>query len=301
MIDVAAIAVFSDVQDGLVTTGQLRQIGVDRSCQSRLAARGVLTRVHRGVWRLVGAPTTWKQQVRAATLVGGSPRPAASHRSALRLNGLRSDSAVEVSIAYPAIRQIDGVVVHRSIDLVDADLVEIDGIRATSVARALVDAGLIFPQHEIQRLVDHAVATDLTTKSALIEVRRRVGEHGRNGVGKLDLAIAGLPEEADGMESGPEVALLRILKRAGLPAPLPQFKITIGGTSRRIDLAYPKAKLALEYDGKDVHTRVEQFEDDRRRQNSLVLLGWSVLRYTNGDLRDRPGSVIAQVRRFLDL
>jgi hypothetical protein len=42
MIDVAVIALLSDVQDGLMTTGQLRQIGVDRSSQSRLAAQGVL-------------------------------------------------------------------------------------------------------------------------------------------------------------------------------------------------------------------------------------------------------------------
>jgi|GEM_PF-2991561 predicted transcriptional regulator of viral defense system len=141
MIDVAVIALLSDVQDGLMTTGQLRQIGVDRSSQSRRAAQGVLPRVHRGVWCLVGAPTTWKQQVLAATLVGGSPRPAASHRSALRLNGLRSDSAVEVSIAYPAVRQIDGVVIHLSIDRVDADLVEIDRIRSTSVYFGCSDVG----------------------------------------------------------------------------------------------------------------------------------------------------------------
>jgi very-short-patch-repair endonuclease len=101
-------------------------------------------------------------------------------------------------------------------------------------------------------------------------------------------------------DSGPEVALLRLLAHSGLPEPVRQHAVLVGGERRFIDIAYPQARLALEYDGNDPHTRVERFESDRSRQNGLVLLGWTILRYTHRELRDRPHRVIHQIRSFLD-
>ena len=34
---------------------------------------------------------------------------------------------------------------------------------------------------------------------------------------------------------------------------------------------------------------------DRRRQNALLAAGWTVLRYTSHDLRERPYAVVAEV------
>lgn len=201
----------------------------------------------------------------------------------------------------PGDRRLAGVVVHRSVDLCARDVTDKSGIRVTTPARTLVDAGLRFPETEVQRLADHIISTGLATKSQLIEVRRRVGEHGRNGVVSLDLAIDGLPAGSAGAESGPEVALLRLLSQSGLPSPVLQFPVRVGGRRRRIDVAYPEVLVALEYDGSDVHTRVEGFVEDRRRQNELTAIGWTVLRYTHADLRDRPGAVVAQIRPLLDL
>ncbi|MEZ5245148.1 MAG: type IV toxin-antitoxin system AbiEi family antitoxin domain-containing protein [Acidimicrobiales bacterium] len=287
-------------QDGLLTTAQLRALGVDRSAQSRMCTRGLLDPVHRGVVRVAGAPITWRQRVRAACLA--DDRLAASHRSALRLWDMRTvDDEVEVTIRYPASRVLDGVGVHRSVDLDPRDVTHLEEIPVTSPARTLADAGLVFPAHEVRRLVDHSVAVGKVTKSELIDVRRRFSQHGRNGLVSLDLAIDALPAGAAETDSGPEVALLRLLADAGLPEPVRQHRVMIGGAPRFIDLAYPQVRLALEYDGNDPHTRVDRFESDRRRQNGLVLLGWTVLRYTHGDLRDRPHHVVRQIRSLLDL
>lgn len=287
-------------QDGLLTSGQLREIGVDRSSLGRLCRRGILIRVHPGVLRLAGAPSSWRQRLRAACLTDA--RLVASHRSALRLWEMRTvDDQIEVTIRYPASRSLSGVSVHRSVDLEPVDTDSIADIPVTSAARTLVDAGLIFPAHEVQRLVDHSIAVGLVTKSQLIDVRRRFGEHGRNGVVSLDLAIDGIPAAVGGVESGPEIRLLRLLVEAGLPAPVRQYRVWVDGAERRIDLAYPESMLALEYDGTDAHTRVDSFVEDRRRQNGLMLLGWKVLRFTHGDLRDHPHRVVREVRRSLDL
>ncbi len=150
-------------------------------------------------------------------------------------------------------------------------------------------------------MTDHAIATSLVGRAELIEVRRRVGEHGRNGVIALDQAIDGVPAGAEEAGSGPEVHLLRLIKEHGLPEPVRQQHVIVGGQSRYIDLAYPSRMIALEYDGNDPHTRVDRFVEDRRRQNAIVLAGWTVIRYTNEDLRDRPFVVVAQIRSLLHL
>ncbi len=288
-------------QDGLLTTAQLRSLGFNRSAQFRLAAIGVLASVHRGVHRLVGSEPTWRQAVRAAALAAGH-RSAASHRSALRIWDLRTvDPQVEIAIPYPSSCRLVGVTVHRSVDLVPADVTVREGIPVTTPARTLCDAGLLFPEREVQRMTDHAVATGLVCQSELIGIRRRVGEHGRNGVVCLDQVIDGLPRGADATDSGPEVELLRLILRHELPKPVLQHRVLLGGRSRFIDLAYVDEMVALEYDGNDPHTRVDRFVDDRRRQNELVLAGWKIFRYTNEELRDRPHVVIAQLRTILDL
>jgi very-short-patch-repair endonuclease len=41
------------------------------------------------------------------------------------------------------------------------------------------------------------------------------------------------------------------------------------------------------------------FVDDLRRQNGLVLAGWTVLRFSSADLLGRPGWVVETIRRAL--
>jgi very-short-patch-repair endonuclease len=98
----------------------------------------------------------------------------------------------------------------------------------------------------------------------------------------------------------PEAHLLQLLVRHGLPEPVAQFPVVAGGERFVIDLAYPDARVLLEYDGFLPHISPRQFARDRRRQNLLMLAGWLVLRFSNTDLRDRPVWVAAQVRRAVD-
>ncbi len=285
-------------QHGLVSWRQLSDLGVSRGRLRTLLDWGMLTRIDRGVFCLPGAPPSWERRVMAAVLTPGAPL-VASHRTALRLWGLRTGfDEVEVSVRLPAKRDLPGVLVHRSVDLEPVDVCIRDGIPTTTIERTLCDAGLIFLDGEVRRFVEHSVATGLVTPSRLIDIRRRVSEHGRNGVVRLDLAIEGLPR-VEGVESGPELRLLRLLLDAGLPRPEVQHAVEVGGRTYRLDLAYPEVRLGLEYDGFEFHSGLEAFTSDRRRQNHLIDAGWVIRRYTHGDLRDRPGGVVAEVRSFL--
>jgi very-short-patch-repair endonuclease len=80
---------------------------------------------------------------------------------------------------------------------------------------------------------------------------------------------------------------------------LPERQHWVPGTRYRLDYAWPAAHLAVEVDGYEDHSRLEVFGYDRRRQNVLVLAGWTVLRFTWADVRDRPAHVGAQIVQAL--
>ena len=60
-----------------------------------------------------------------------------------------------------------------------------------------------------------------------------------------------------------------------------------------MDFAYPQRRLAVELDGFESHGQRDAFDRDRARQNQLVLLGWTVLRFTWADVTERPETVAA--------
>ncbi|TQS40596.1 endonuclease domain-containing protein [Cryptosporangium phraense] len=112
----------------------------------------------------------------------------------------------------------------------------------------------------------------------------------------LDAWIAAAPDApaakalalADGRaESRPESRVRVRLILAGLPQPVPQYEVWLGRTfAGRVDLAWPAAKVALEYDGAH-HAEYGQFTRDRARLNRLVEAGWTVLHMTARDLREK--------------
>jgi very-short-patch-repair endonuclease len=88
---------------------------------------------------------------------------------------------------------------------------------------------------------------------------------------------------------------------AGFPRPVPQYDVWLGGTfAGRVDLAWPDAKVALEYDGVH-HAEYGQFTRDRARLNRLVEAGWTVLHMTAPDLREPLlwDAVLAHLRAAL--
>lgn len=63
----------------------------------------------------------------------------------------------------------------------------------------------------------------------------------------------------------------------------------------RIDVAFPRQKVAVEVDGWAWHVDAERFRNDRRKQNALVRSGWDPLRFTWHDLDGRPDEVAAEI------
>ena len=95
-----------------------------------------------------------------------------------------------------------------------------------------------------------------------------------------------------------ETRLRWLLIQGGLPRPEVQVQLRDDSASfaGRVDLYYPEARLALEYDS-GFHR--ERLVEDDRRQNLLMTGGYQVLRYTAADIYNRPDVVISQVSAAL--
>ncbi len=91
-----------------------------------------------------------------------------------------------------------------------------------------------------------------------------------------------------------EDRFLRLLQRSDFPEPRSQFEVLdeFGRFVARVDFAYPATKLLIEIDGAEFHSDQATFRRDRVRQNRLVGLGYTVLRFTYWDLLAGPEFVL---------
>jgi very-short-patch-repair endonuclease len=118
---------------------------------------------------------------------------------------------------------------------------------------------------------------------------RRVysGVHG----GPMLPEVLGLvdPRAESPMESRTRVALVC----GGIP-PEVQFPVVIHGRRYRLDLAYPRYRLAVEYDGAG-HRLQAQARLDLLREADLAAAGWRVLRFDAYVVMNRPDLIVAEV------
>lgn len=88
--------------------------------------------------------------------------------------------------------------------------------------------------------------------------------------------------------------------RARLPAPIQQAVIRSDGRFvARVDFLWEEAKLVVEVDGMAKYQEAGALRDEKRRQNELVALGYTVLRFTWSDIVGRPDYVLAQVTAMI--
>lgn len=152
-----------------------------------------------------------------------------------------------------------------------ADVVTRNGMRVTSPARTAYDLARRLPQDQAVAVVDALLRIGAVGPEQVVELARRSPRaRGR----RQALAVAGL---ADPRAESPRESLLRLaVHRAGLPAPVPQYEVREDGRFvARLDLAWPQARVALEYDGAH-HRDRDQFGKDVARHNALRAAGWVV-------------------------
>ena len=296
--DVARVAA---KQHGLVARAWLLAAGAGPSMIQRWVAAGRLQAVQRGVYRVAGAPETWEQRLLAAVL-GAGRGAVASHRSAARIWAMLDSDALDVSVPVRARRELPGAVLHRFADLTDSPILRRRGIPTTDPMRTLVDLGSVVDAAELEDALDRALGRRLLSVAGVERALDHVARSGRTGVGPLRHV---LDERALGVErpdSLLEPRMARLLRTHGLPPAAFQHDVHRHGRFvARIDFAYPAIRLAMEVDGRSSHSSPRAFQSDLERQNALVTLGWTVIRFTWHDVVRRSTHVATMIRAAISV
>ncbi|MBV1849747.1 endonuclease domain-containing protein [Catellatospora tritici] len=188
---------------------------------------------------------------------------------------------------------VHGIRVHAS-EIAGGEVIELPRLTVTSPLRSCWDLAQWYDLVEAVVQVDAllglgAVKADALSEQADLRVEARGG--------RRFAAVAGL---ADGGAASPPESRTRVgLVLAGLPRPVTQHIIDAAGRFvARVDLAWPRYRVAVEYDGV-WHAQSDQFHRDRRRLNELVGQDWIVLHLTARRLHTDFAGFVAEVTHAL--
>jgi hypothetical protein len=184
-----------------------------------------------------------------------------------------------------------GVRVHRSRGVVPI-VRDAEGVPVTSPLRTAWDVAALEP------LGTSVAALDAMVKSEAVCVpdlqTMCAAGTGRWGVTRVRRAVGLVDARA---ESPPESRVRVALVLAGL-TPVPQYEVHEAGRRLgRVDLAFPAARIAVEYEGA-YHFEDGQIVRDDARYARLRAAGWTVIRLSSADLRDLD-AVVVRIRAAL--
>lgn len=290
----------------LLLTKDLVALGYSGTEIETMVRVGELHRLRRGAYlkgRDIEAMATAREQHRQlvrATVGQSHDGAVVSHMSAAVLHGLPlwHDQLQRVQL----IRDRRGGgrsrrhVVVRGMPLDPADVVDIDGIAVTSLARTVVDLACQLPMQRSVAVGDAALrvlaARDPAGAGPAELVAALDRARGRTGSPTARRAIAFLDARA---ESAGESVSRVVLHELGLPAPELQYEIVDenGIIVARTDFVWPDRRTVGEFDGQVKYSGVfgktaeKVVLEEKRRENAIRRCGWEVARWTWPDL-SRP-------------
>jgi hypothetical protein len=252
-----------------------------------LVRRGAVRQPVRGVY--LDAGVTEDLDVRAACLALKLPRGAAISRLTaawlLGVDGRSPDErhqplAVEctVPVGTEPVRRPG---VRAYVAPLDGDVELVHDVPCTSPVRTVVDVLRWRPPH-----MGLAVA-DALARRRLVDVDEVVlaveAFRGRPGVARARYLAANIEPRSESY--GESWLRLRVVD-AGFPRPEAQVSVRVEDVEvYRLDLAWPRLRVALEYDGEEHHSSREQRAQDARRRDDLELrFGWTLLAVGKGEV-----------------
>lgn len=288
-----SIAGLASANHGVVSTRDLRRVGLARTTQSAWIAAGRLIRLGTHSFTLPGTVPTWARTA-AAAQVDLDGRGYLAGRTGAVLLGL--DGFESGPIEALAERRHRGMRADVRLATTDrrldrGDTVLVDGLRCLTAERLILDSPLFgFTRRETENAIDSALRLRLVHEQRLrtkvIDRHRRGINHGRT---LLDALV-----DAGG-HSRLERWTLRIIREAGLPRPLLQLTYRDGQRIvARVD--FQLGDLVVEVCGHGTHSSRRQLQADEQRRTELMRRGLRVVVFRYEDVRDRPAWVAAQLR-----
>ncbi|MDT5340803.1 MAG: hypothetical protein QOD90_6308 [Mycobacterium sp.] len=166
-------------------------------------------------------------------------------------------------------RSPKGVIVRNERITGGDEIVEINGMAVTSLARTALDLARHLPRDEAVRHLDAlAHATGVCPDDALTVAGRYPRARGlRRAEIAIDLMDAG-------GQSPKETWLRLLLIDAGFPRPRTQIRVSDGAASAFIDMGWDEPSIGVDYDGDQHRTDRRRYVHDIGRNELIERMGW---------------------------
>ena len=272
---------------GAVAAGLITPAGLRARCWRRLL---------RDVYCHTDLPDDIDLRAAAVALVLPPGAVVAGHHAAwlYGVDVAARGAPVQVCVPRGTVLRRPGVAPYAA-KLADDDVTTVRGLPVTTPLRTALDLA------RRESLTEAVVAVDALAHAGLVDGEALLafaGEHrGLRGIRQVARVV---DLHAPGSESPMESRLrMVVVVVGGLPRPEVQLEVYDGPVLvARLDLGYRRARVGLEYDGRDYHAGLAALRDDRR-DNGLATHGYLVLRYDAAAVFRHPRVIVAQVSRAL--
>ncbi|MDW4573153.1 hypothetical protein R8Z57_10270 [Microbacterium sp. M3] len=207
---------------------------------------------------------------------------------------------VHVSAHRPAREpRTAGIVGHRLQVREPATRVLANGLRVEDPVRAWRQAGTLWPLDALVAAADFLISD--RGRRPLASLDELVAEVNAMGDVRGGILRTALLHSREGVRSSRETDLRLRLLAAGLPEPEINWTLRDhrGSFVAELDLAYPRWRVAPEYDGRVHAENAAQFEKDADRWDRIRAVGWEHVRILNHHMRGDGGAAVAKVRDAL--
>jgi Transcriptional regulator, AbiEi antitoxin/Protein of unknown function (DUF559) len=285
-------------QHGVVSRGQLIQLGMSGSGIDRRIRAGRLHRLHPGVFavghRIVSPEGRWL----AAVLRVGEGA-ALSHRSAAELWGVRrTRDRGRIDVSAPRAARSSATIRRHQVIHPPSELTMRRGIPVTTLAQTLFDLAAELSLQAFEAALREAEYLHRFRLDALEQLL--VAHPGRRGATKIKACLRRLGRGPIGRaRRGLEVRFAALLTEADLPMPKLNALLDLDGFKLEADCLWRDQRLIVELDGGAAHGTRMAFESDRERDRRLQVAGWRVIRVTWRQL-DEPATLLEDLQRLLE-
>ena len=284
----------------MVSLRQLEREGVSPKVAADRGRDGSYHRIHRGVYT-VGHRAVTRQTILQAAVLACGDGAVISHGTAAAFHRLwdKPPRLIDVTVPVEAGRKIDGIRCRRCRYPEPEEVIVLNGVAVTTVARTLVDLAGIVGLSTLRKTVGRAAIRkklDVQAVDIAIHNARR-----RRGLRSLELALVPYRTrdgKALNVRSDFETLVLPDLLDLGFSRPGCNVWLHIDGERLLVDFLWERQRVIVETE-RETHETPDAFQNDRRRDQFLASAGYRSLRITWDQIHHERADVLRRIERAL--
>lgn len=296
MGDIRSLNRLASAQAGVLNIRQVRLAGFTRSGVHYRLDTGQWARLDDSVCAVAAFPDTWERRQWAAVL--SRERAALTHWTACRLFGMSDVPAHQPTILVPRGSNTRSAIarVFESDQFDRIATTRVDGLPVTTMPETVLVLARDVERDLLTRVLDQSIVMGILDLRAMSQTIDR--EAGRRTPGTpilRRLTASRLPTAPSKSSTYLNRLLEIVLGDPRVPPWTREHEFSLDGIPSRVDVFIAVARLVIEADGRNWHSRWENMESDRTRDNALAARGIQVLRYTYEMLTKNPEKCLGEI------